>query len=255
MSKVIDLLREHLRSIVGKHGWFSEPIQVISELKARPLRPDEAIGRPDRDDYPILRGKEVVVEATFRGARGHAFTDQPEGFEGSIDDLLHLPLKSNFQRAIFVAALNAVMRYLGEIDHTVHCRDRGPSMCAERLPGWLRRNFPDAKCIGLIGLQPGMLESLSHDFGPENVRVTDLNPENVGKLKSGVCVRSGETETERLIEESDVILVTGSTLVNGTFDGIIQTASRYDKPTIIYGVTGACVAAVLNLLRFCPFST
>jgi len=252
--RVIELLREHIRKIAEERGWLGEPVRVASSVKVRPLSPVEAIGRPDREDYPLLKGKEVMIEASFRGCRGQAFTDQPGDFEGSVADLLGLELETNFQRAVFVAASNAIMRHLGEIKGTVHCRYRGPAMCAQELPRWIRRNFPSARRVGLVGLQPGMLESLSLAFGPGNVKVVDLNPENIGTVKSGVEIWDGERETERVFRESDLVLVSGSTAVNGTLDGILEMAGRYDRPVVIYGVTGAGAAELLKLRRFCPFS-
>lgn len=56
-------------------------------VRARGLTPEEAIGRPRRDDSPILRGKEVMVEACFEGAYGQAFTSSPGNYEGLLKDV------------------------------------------------------------------------------------------------------------------------------------------------------------------------
>ncbi len=37
----------------------------------KPLKPEEAIGTPGQRDFPIILGKERVLEATVLGSRGH----------------------------------------------------------------------------------------------------------------------------------------------------------------------------------------
>lgn len=50
-------------------------------VSVRGLKPEEAIGRPLHGDYPILRGREVLIQAELEGAIGQAFTDEPRRFE------------------------------------------------------------------------------------------------------------------------------------------------------------------------------
>ncbi len=47
-------------------------------MRFKGLNPKEAIGTPDRNDYPILKGKELIIEATFKDAKGQSFTDEFE---------------------------------------------------------------------------------------------------------------------------------------------------------------------------------
>jgi len=107
-------------------GWDAEKIQVLS---ARPLTAEEAIGTPKRGDYPILKGKEFMLVATFHGYRGQAFTDMPGNFTWTLGDVLALPLRNNFERAVLIASLNAVLRSLKRIEKIVHCRDAEPGRC------------------------------------------------------------------------------------------------------------------------------
>jgi uncharacterized protein (DUF4213/DUF364 family) len=60
--------------------------------------------------------------------------------------------------------------------------------------------------------------------------------------------------TEELIKQSDIILMTGTTFVNGTFDHIMHCIRNYGKDHLIYGVTGAGICKLLGLNRICPFS-
>ena len=74
-----NLRKEFCRLIDGLVLMDDEQITVVS---ARTLSAKEAIGNPDRDDFPLLKGKEFMVEASFRGAKGQAFTDMPGNYKG-----------------------------------------------------------------------------------------------------------------------------------------------------------------------------
>jgi uncharacterized protein (DUF4213/DUF364 family) len=67
-------------------------------------------------------------------------------------------------------------------------------------------------------------------------------------------VWDGNEMTEELIKQSDVILITGTTFVNGTFDHIVHSTRNYEKDYLIYGVTGAGICKLLGLNRICPYS-
>lgn len=85
------------------------------------------------------------------------------------------------------------------------------------------------------------------------MKITDLNPDNVGKSKYGIEIWNGRTRTEDLVKASDVILVTGTTLVNGTFDALFGEIRRQGKEYLIYGVTSAGVSALMGLSCVCPY--
>ena len=56
--------RFKLAEMIEKQGWDAK--EKVSIVSARDLSPEEAIGKPDRDDYPLLTGKEVMMEARIR---------------------------------------------------------------------------------------------------------------------------------------------------------------------------------------------
>jgi uncharacterized protein (DUF4213/DUF364 family) len=103
-------------------------------------------------------------------------------------------------------------------------------------------------------LNPAIAENLIETFGAENVRITDLNKQNVNASKYGVEIWDGNEMTEELIKQSDVILLTGTTFVNGTFDHIMHCIRNDKKDYLIYGVTGAGICKLLELNRICPYS-
>jgi len=69
--KVLDGLKERFRKLIEREGLMAEAITI----KAFPLTPEEAIGNPEERDYPLVRGRERLMEATFKGAKGQAYTD------------------------------------------------------------------------------------------------------------------------------------------------------------------------------------
>ncbi len=235
---ILSKTRQELSEIMAKMTWEDEPVNVVS---ARTLTANEAIGFPERLDYPILKGKEVMVEAVFRGYKGQAYTDQPGNYSGTLQAIINLPLSSNFERAVFIAASNALLRVLNKVDKTVHCRDQEPAICARRLAEYVHKRFGNPR-IAFIGLQPGMVAELSKHY---DLRVVDLDVENLGKRFGEVSVED-VSHTDEIINWCDIILATGSTVVNNTLSNFIL-----EKPTIFYGVTIAGIAHLNGFEHYC----
>lgn len=213
-------------------------------IQVRGLTPEQAIGHTQRTDFPILTGKEVMLMAEFRGAKGQAFTDAPARFEGSLADILALDLQADpHSVGLFVATLNAVMKYLGRADNTVHCRDGGPETCARHMVDWVAQRYGTPK-IALVGFQPALIGALSQRFP---LKILDLNPENIGKVKDGCPVLSGTADRQAVIQWADLVLCTGSTLCNGTLVDYLGL----DKEVVFFGTTLSGAAPILGLQRAC----
>ena len=240
--------RTKFEEIVENSGLLDTRVCV----SVRPLTAEEAIGQPDRRDFPIIVGKERVIEAEIAGARGHAYTDTPGDFNGRLRDVLVLPLASNQNRAVFIAVLNAVLRSLGLIEKSLHCQDNDPERCGQEIARDIRERWGSVT-IGLIGLNPAIAEALVSSFGVHQVHITDLNPSNIQTVKFGVTIWDGKTETEELVRRSRVVLVTGTTLVNGTIDDIWRWIQVYGQDHLLYGVTAAGVCKLMELDNICPF--
>jgi len=246
VKTTIDEAKEKFQKIIAEHRLGNEPVEVtIGTLTAK-----QAIGDPVRQDFPLLEGREVMIEAQFKGSFGQAFTDRPHEFKGSLNDVLSLKLDTNDARAIFDTTLNAVMAHLGMVTGVRHCRDEEPEKCAAEMAQYILKNYGKAR-VGMVGYQPAILENLVKVFGVENVRCTDLNPKNIDSQKCGAEVWDGRTDTERLVVWCDILLATSSTIVNDTFDGIKTGTAAQGKRLIIFGVTGAGVSALLGLERLC----
>ena len=245
-ERLLERARREFAALAEERGLLGTPVRIA----ARVLSTQEAIGTPLYDDLPILRGKEVMIEAEVRGARGHAFTSAPTSWEGSVRDLLQLPLDTSQQRALLTVAMNAALRSLGLIDRTVHCRSEDIARCGDQMARGLRREYGPIT-IGVVGYQPGLLAGLAKHFGPTNVRVTDLLAENVGRRVHGAEIWDGAMRTDDLVETAQLVLATGSTVANGTVDDLLTVATRHGVPVILYGVTAAAVCHLCAIPRLC----
>ena len=248
-ASILEAARIEFAEIAKREGLLDCTVAV----SVAPLTVEEAIGRPTRRDFPLIEGKEQLVEATVNGAKGHAFTDSPRDFTGTLGDVLALPLSSNQDRAVFIAVLNAALRSLGMLETSLHCRDDDPEKCGKELAHYVRDRWGEVP-VGLIGFNPAIAEALTASFGAENVRISDLDPKNIGQVKVGVSICDGRTQIKELIFHSHTVLVTGTTLVNGTFDDIWGWIREYNREYVIYGVTGAGVCTLMNWHRFCPYA-
>jgi hypothetical protein len=243
---ILDQAKKRFSTLVHELRLGEEDVRItVSPLSAR-----EAIGSPNRDDYALLEGREVMIEAQFQGSFGQAFTDQPQGFQGQLKGVLDLNLGTKHNRAILIATLNAVMAHQGMVTGTRHCRDEEPEECAAEITKNLLGRFGEIK-IGLVGYQPAMLEHLVQGFGADHIRCTDLNPKNVASQKFGVEIWDGREATQGLVRWSDLVLVTSSTMVNNTFDEVRQEALSQGKHLITFGVTGAGVSTLTDVERLC----
>jgi len=215
---------------------------------SRTLSQQEAIGNPRRRDYPLLQGKEVLLQAEIAGYVGQAFTADPLEFAGTVQSILELPAERTGHDALVVATLNALARSSGLVENTVHCRDEEPETCAERISQYIHDQHGECR-VGIVGYQPAILDHCARRFSPERVKVTDLNLDNIGQVRYGVRVWDGMTENTRLFEESDVLLITGSVMANGTGDNLLQLIG--DKPFYLFGTTAAALAWLNDWPRLC----
>jgi Fe2+ or Zn2+ uptake regulation protein/uncharacterized protein (DUF4213/DUF364 family) len=245
---ILERTRSRFRELVEKGGFLETDVSVL----AKPLTPEEAIGTPGRRDFPIIIGKERILEATFLGSKGQAFTDSAREFTGTVGQVLEMELTSNQNRAIYVATLNAVLGHLGLVQATVHCKDEDPEKCGAEIARHILERYGRVT-VGIIGLNPAIADHIVQVFGVDRVHLSDLYTGNIGRERFGVDVWDGGERTEELIEKSDVILMTGTTLQNDTFDDIQRLIEKHGKTGLVYGVTAAGVCALTGIERICPY--
>ena len=236
-----EAIKKELAKLINENGLEGE--EVI--IRAATLSTKQAIGNPEDKDYPLVRGLERLMQAEFRGSRGQAFTDMYGNFSGRLADIAAMDLENNFRRAIFFSSLNAVMRHLGLIAQTVHCKDNQPRECSYELAKYIEQTYGHPR-IAMVGFQPRMVEALAKRF---ELRVTDMDQDNIGQEKFGVRIDDPK-HTEENLNWCDIAVVTGTTIVNDTIDQFLIT-----KPVVFYGVTISGAAKLLGLNRFCPLGS
>ena len=234
-----------LTELLEEHG-ESDLLQVI--VNSRTLTSREAIGEPDRRDFPLLQGKEVLIQAEIDGYAGQAFTSDPIPYEGLVKDLFKLDRKRPGHQALVVASLNALACKMGKTERTIHCLNNEPEECADQISKHVFEKHGRCR-VGIIGYQPAILDHCSRQFGAENVFITDLNPDNIGHTRYGVKVWDGARDTARMIENVDVMLITGTILANGTYESVLSEIG--DKPYYFYGTTCAALASINEVPRLC----
>ena len=221
-------------------------------VEIRPLGVAEAIGDPAPwRDYPLMEGKEKLIEARYGDGRGQAFTSTPAGWQGTLGDILDLEPTSDRNRALFVAAANALGRRLGQVRSTIHCHDAATGRCARAMAEETARRLSPGGKVALVGYQPGFVHALSERLGPEKLLGVDLDPERIGKVEAGVTILDGRTELSRLAVEGELALATGSTLVNDSLDDTVAAFAVQGKPVVFFGTTIAFAACLLHLERLC----
>jgi hypothetical protein len=240
MDDIYVQLKKRVFDLWKEEGLLSERIQI----RARALSTKEAIGNPEHQDFPIQKGKEKLMQASFMDTGGQAFTDMYGDYEGTLEEVLNLPMENNHQLAVFVASLNAVLRYLGRAEGTLHCRDEEPVECGKALVPYLKDRYSGAK-ITQVGFQPRMIENLA---AAHPLRVLDMDPDNIGTQKFGVTIESAQN-TDDAVGWADLLLVTGTTLANGSIMPLLNK-----KPIIFYGTTIAGAAHLMGWERYCHCS-
>ncbi|HAX61938.1 MAG TPA: hypothetical protein DCX95_05220 [Elusimicrobia bacterium] len=241
MKNYLDKAKEKFYKIVADKNLLNKKIII----KSRVLTPEEAIGNPDRSDFPLLTGKERIMEAKFKNSIGHVFTDMPGNYTDTLKNILNKEIKNNFHRAVFIASANAVMRELDLIDGTVHCKNNEPEKCADKLVVWLKKYYPGKRTVAQVGFQPAFIEKLSKKF---TLNVLDLNKDNFGE-KYGVPVFDGNKFYKDIIRRADIVLATGTVFVNGSIEKIAKL--RPIEEIIFYGVTVSGISKLLKLKRVC----
>lgn len=161
--------------------------------------------------------------------------------------ILQLPFETDpHARGLLIATLNAVMGSMGYCDRMVHCKNQGPKQCGIKVIETLKEKYKDPHIL-MVGYQPSIILNLVENFS--EVRILDLNPENIGQERFGKVIGDGGNKELRnqQIEWANLILCTGSTVCNGTLIDYLETG----KETLFYGTTLAATASLLKLSRIC----
>ena len=235
---LLEKLKDELGKVAEEKQWLDRELTV----ECNALSTEEAIGTPEEQDYPIQKGQETMLQVSFMGSKGQAFSREVfRSRTTTLKDVLELPLDSDGHRAILIASANAAFCESGLIDRTIHCKNQEPADCAKELG-----EITSGEKVALFGLQPRFLEKLN-ELG--EVRCVDIDPDLIGTAPQGVLIE-GPEKTVEIMEWADRILVTGSATVNDTFSRFLET----EKPLHVFGTTGAAASHTLGLTRWCKMA-
>jgi len=175
----------------------------------------------------------VMVEVSFGGLRGHAFAAEPEPFQGTLRELLALSLGSEGQRALLLAAENAIQKLLGEPG----APPEDVTLCAEEIAESVGHEFGQV-CVGMLGYRPELVRACVALFGAERVRVADSTPDYVGRSWEGVTVEEAMTGMDDLFAWADVVIVTGQDGDQSHIAELLELADRHGPALVAYDPTG-----------------
>ncbi|GEM_PF-240691 len=171
-----------------------------------------------------------VLEVSFRGTKGRAFTRiKLKDGEVKLREIFGSNLSSYKDRVQFLALLNAIYRYLGKVNGTIHCSPSEWLSCGDEFVSFVSKLWGRPK-VCLVGYNEVFLERFKKAF---KVRLIDL-----------------EEDESEVLEWAEVFVLTGEAFLNGMISKFLTAG----KPMVIYGPMGAVCSFMFNIERFCPFS-
>ena len=224
----------------GAKGLLNETVSVTkSEEPERTLRPasepPSTVARP-----------EYCVTASFCGAKGEAYTEEPEDFCGTLQQALEIAPTKKGISAVTIAALNAAMHYLGLVPGTFPEGEEAQKRYADELCKYVVEHFGTTNII-LVGYD-GYLVKRFVDEGL-SFWTMDRDPDNITQDRfHHVVVNNAKRNRDSSFVWGKYFIVTGSTLCNGTIVHYLDCG----KEVLFYGITCAGVAALLHLPWFSP---
>ena len=136
---------------------------------------------------------------------------------------MSLDLSNNRNKVLFIASINAILKHLNLIEHTIHCKNDEPERCGKDIRRDIKSKYGNVK-IGVVGFQPAIIDNLRDDF---HLRVLDLDSNNIGKEKYGIIVEDGKENVDEVVNWADILMVTGSTITNGSIVNFLGIKNQF----------------------------
>lgn len=251
MQYIHYIVRDILYSLIVENGIDLGEEVICSYMTGLDL------GLRDKD-YPLIRGPEILLTCNVLDCTGQAFTVVPRNYRGKLADIFRLNLSDPVNLGIFYATCNALLKKLGVVDRSSHCINDEPKLCGKLLTRNLFMDYGSNITILHIGYHPGHIHELYQVF-KDHLLITDLRHDIVWRYKSNRLIYDG-IGNDVYIGIADIVLVTGSSIVNNTFWDIISRAILLRKKIMVYGITGYGISKLikkiigLEINTFCPLS-
>ncbi|MER7621162.1 DUF364 domain-containing protein [Streptomyces sp. NPDC126503] len=188
-----------------------------------------------RNQYVLLRSGDSFGACSFEaGDIAPDFCADASGH--TLDTLIR-----HESAPVRVAALDA---YLGRVRPHRDAKDAEAVTLPTGTPE-VRAGARDAAVAGLLDIAPGAKVAL---IGVVNPLVAAIRERGGVPLPCDFNLRTtnwGDPVTDdmdQVLAEADAVVATGMTLVNGSFDRIVEHCRKQDLPLVVYAQTGSAVA-------------
>lgn len=236
MQEIYDQIIERFRALPGVQDLLSEIVDIRASR-----RPEKTL-MPELDVPSQVNRPEYCTFANFKGAKGEAYSETPADFYGELEEVLNFPLAGKGIDARVLAAVNAVMKYLGLLENAEFSYEpEARREYANQIFNEVTEKYGKSNII-LIGYDGYIVQRFMEE--PLDFWTLDRNPDNITKDRfDHVIVNSGKPNRDAAIEWGRILIVTGSTLCNGTIIPYLECG----KDVKFFGVTFAGASKLLDL--------
>lgn len=236
IQEIYDQILERFRALPGVEELLSEIVDI------RGSRRPEVTLMPEGDFPSPANRPEYCTFAKFKGAKGEAYSETPADFYGTLEEVLQFPLAGKGIDARVLAAINAVMKYLGLLDTGEFPEEPAAHRAyADQIFAEVTKEYGKSNIV-LVGYDGYIVQRFMEE--PLDFWTMDRNPENITKDRfDHVIVNSGKPNRDACIEWGKLLIVTGSTLCNGTIIPYLECG----KDVKFYGITFAGASKLLEL--------
>lgn len=236
IQEIYDQIRERFLALPGVSDLLGEIVNI------RGNRLPEITLMPEGDVPSNVNRPEYCTVAKLKDVKGEAYSETPADFYGTLKELLDLPLAGRGIDARVLAGINAAMKCLGLIenselpdDHEIHRR------YANKIFDEVTEKYGKEKIV-LVGYDGYIVQRFMEE--PLDFWTLDRNPDNITKDRfNHVIVNSGKVNRDSSFTWAKILIVTGSTLCNGTILPYLEC----ENDVKFYGITFAGASRLLNL--------
>ena len=114
---------------------------------------------------------------------------------------------------------------------------RADIVCDEVMNMSRQKLIPERPRVVNVGAIGCIIEKLNNK--DMDITATDLDKNIIGRELSGVEIADGALHTERLVAESDLAVITGMTISNGSLPGLLKIAKENNTKIMLICETGS----------------
>lgn len=236
IQEIYDQIIERFRALPGVQDLLGEIIDI------RASRRPEITLMPEGDVPSQVNRPEYCTFAKFKGAKGEAYSETPADFYGELGKVLEFPLAGKGIDARVLAAINAVMKYLGFINNGEFSDEpEAHREYADQIYDEVTEKYGKSNIV-LIGYDGYIVQRFMQE--PLDFWTLDRNPDNITKDRfDHVIANSGKPSRDAAFAWAKILIVTGSTLCNGTILPYLECSNDVK----FYGITFAGASKLLDL--------